>query len=240
MQSAAPARPSHPAAVLLLVLMATMPLTAGGCSTGGGKTGRAAATRTVDSLERVQETLVDGRDELYAVSAHLAEAVAVDAGTDADTEAVVLPADLEPAGWFKGFTRQRADTRKLAQRLTRDLQRLRSERDAYVAGWETDLSRVTDPELRQMSRERRRRIDGRFSDLTDGLSETEQQMTPLLEQLDNLHLYLSNDLTAAGFVAVQGRIEKAAQTAAVLGDRYDDLSDDVVALTSDVAPRLTQ
>ena len=220
--------------VLALTMLLASPIALPGCSAGGGKAGKAAATRTVGSLERVQKTLVSGQTQLYTLSGHVAEAVSPDA-TDANA-----PLAIEPPSWFATFTKQRTAARKLSQRLSSDLKRFRTERDAYVAGWESDLSRVTDPELRAMARERRMNLNNRFDEVGNKLSEADQQMGPLLEQLDNLHIYLSNDLTPVGFAAMQSRLEEASQTAAILGDRFDDLAADVEDLAQDVGPRLSR
>lgn len=183
----------------------------------------ANASSAYASLQVLRKDLASGQGRLFAVSETLREATA--------------PQDLALGPWFATYREQREGVRELAMQLRDGFDKLQEARQLYINKWEGDLVAISDPQLRQQSIDRRASLRDRFGALQNDLDNTKQAFQPLLQQLSDLQVYLTNDLTATGVQQVSGRLENAGAQAEALGGKLSADLAQLDGLINELAPR---
>jgi glycerol-3-phosphate O-acyltransferase len=130
---------------------------------------------------------------------------------------------------FGRFTAAHDGTVRMRERLGRQTQELRSRTDEYFGRWQEDVEQTQNPQLRQVSQERRAeamQVTGRLLASTASL---DASLEPLLRDLQDVRFYLQRNLTPDGIAAVSGTIRNVQQHAS-------QVRQDLGAVRTHVAP----
>ena len=204
---------------LAALLLATLGLGLGGCATGV-KVGNAAATH--NSTADLRTDLATARTQLQELSATLLE-------TD-------RPQDLNSTRWFKRFRKQHKAARSAAINLREQSQQYDLNRRAYLDQWEADLNRITQPDLRDSSAQRRDKVRTQLRTVGDGLEKIHQDFQPLLSNLGDLETFFANDLTPTAFTQGRDRLTAAWETTNQITDQSSTLLDAMNKLVDNLKP----
>ena len=113
----------------------------------------------------------------------------------------------------------KSDAAKIKQ-LTADLQ---NRVDEYVKKWQEDMSKVTDPSMKQLSEQRRDAVQKRMAEVRTAHKGLANTYSAFYDDLVSIRTYLGNDLTPAGVKAVEPKIKKANEDRAAMKPYGDEL-----------------
>ena len=99
---------------------------------------------------------------------------------------------------------------------------IRSNRDAYVAQWQTDLNTLTSETLRERARSRMDDTKANFSKLGDSINAVNNAAAPLLADVNDLKRYFGGDLTATGVKSAPDIVTRTHTEAADTQMKIDD------------------
>jgi ribosomal protein L9 len=106
---------------------------------------------------------------------------------------------------------------------------------AYFANWEKELAQVKNPEIKQLAAQQRAKLQATFDSIKKVAEPLKEQFDPWLSDLQDLHKYLSNDLTISGVDAAKSLFAKAQKE----GFEVQKSMDALVAELNTVAATLT-
>lgn len=114
---------------------------------------------------------------------------------------------LDAYGWvvsnadddlFDNFTNLRRATDRLAARqhdIGLRAEAMEASTTAYLAGWQADLERISDSDLRARSEKRMNLVKQRLEQVRADVTATQKAFDPMLGTLRDHTVYLANDLT---------------------------------------------
>jgi len=172
--------------VLMCVLLSAMMVTAG-CASGGGRVapGETAAdemTRTRVEVARTRPVVEDAMERL-------------------DTLLTTTSGELrEPHDDFRVAVR---DVTAHERRMTRQVDRMRGQRDRFLRSWRSDSARLESEDLRSRADRRAVEVEQRYARIEDLLRQFSESFTDLAGKFRDLDRFLANDLTADGLASVR-------------------------------------
>ncbi len=99
------------------------------------------------------------------------------------------------------FDKYESDVRQMntyADRMRENDADLRTNGDAYLAQWQRDASNVSDPELRELARDRSTQIGHSSEDMRSTVTDAAVSFEAFLSNLNDIRKVLGNDLTLTG------------------------------------------
>lgn len=167
-----------------------------GCKTTGQQKAATAAT-----------SLQSTRAEIASVTSALDKAVAALANLVEKPQS-----DLKPQ--FDAFKAEVTALQGQSQSVGSSAQAMRARGDEYFKAWEQDLAGINNPELRQISADRRAKLSGHYQKVTEGFEKAKAAFDPLLVQLSDVQKVLGLDLTDNGIKMASGPAGEAKKSAA--------------------------
>ena len=77
----------------------------------------------------------------------------------------------------------------------------------YFADWGNQVAAINDPTLKQLSADRKQQAMNGLTDLKTAMDKARAAYKPLAKDLDDVGLYLGNNLTASGIAAMKPRLD---------------------------------
>lgn len=177
-----------------------------GCST----TGQEQASQAATSLEET-------RTEIAGVSAALDKAVA----TLTDLAEKPQP-DLKPQ--FDAYKASVEELDAQAKKVAASAQEMRARGEEYFKSWEKGLTDINNPELRQISADRRAALSGHYKRVTEGYQKAKEAFLPLFTQLNDVQRVLGLDLTDNGVKMAAASASEAKKSAAIVKKELSGVS----------------
>ena len=143
-------------------------------------------------------------------------------------------ADLVPQ--YKAFAGATKKLGSLSDSVDKKAQEMRERAEAYFAEWDTGMTNISNPDLRETSEARRAEVSGAFDEVAESLGKSKEAFDPFLSNLKDIQQVLELDLTLGGIESIQ----KIATTAiahgedlrAALTDAAGDIRDLSAAMSS--------
>jgi hypothetical protein len=164
-----------------------MLLTVGFALTGCATTGVDRAAKTTNTMQTVQKDYNQVSSQVDATNASLRE--------------IISPNQTDMKRALSNYNADVAKMEKLGDRLDKDSADMRSQGQDYFAEWEKQGSTYTNPEIRQLSEERRLQLREVFAQIPKAGTDVNTSLHSYLVTIKEIRDYLSNDLTPSG---VQG------------------------------------
>jgi hypothetical protein len=95
-------------------------------------------------------------------------------------------------------------------------QAMRARGQEYFKDWEKHLAEISNPELRQISTDRRATLSGYYQRVTDGYEKARTAFDPLMAQLKDVQRVLGLDLTDNGVKMAAGTASEAKKSAGIV------------------------
>lgn len=170
----------------------------GGCASSGldRSTKTSNSVKDVDSEIRKVDVLID------ATSKSL------------DTLVKADKANLKKS--FKAFSDNLAKLDKEGGRMLRRIEEMKSQSKEYFAEWEKQGDSYTNPELRELSDQRRNKLAEIYAQVPAALTGVKGAYLQYMTDLKEIHKYLANDLTPDGVASITPIINKTVQDLGVL------------------------
>jgi hypothetical protein len=130
-------------------------------------------------------------------------------------------------GQYKDYLASVKSLGKISDRVDVSINKMMDASHIYFADWDNSISAINDPTLKQLSQDRKQQAVSALADLKKSIDQVRTAYKPLAKDLDDIGLYLGNNLTTDGIAAMKSRLETVKVEA--LGVR-DSISSSVTAL----------
>ena len=107
---------------------------------------------------------------------------------------------------FSGDIKTLEDAQKHA---TSDINEMKTTGAEYFSAWETSITQISDPQLRQASTERRTKVMKDHDDLAVSLSDVGSQLEPFMTNLRDIKAFLGTDLSPTNVAKATDMIQKS-------------------------------
>lgn len=180
---------------LLFVSMIMLATTAflGGCASTGMK----RSEKTSNSIKHVD---IEIREFMVQIDA-----------TSASLDSLVTGGTSDPKKHFETFTKNVAKFEKDGNQVTRRLDEMKLSSREYFEEWAKEGDKFTNPEIRELSEERRSKLAGIYARVPAANAGVKGSYNAALTDLKEIQKYLSNDLTPTGIERIAPVSQKSVQ-----------------------------
>lgn len=144
--------------------------------------------------------------------------------------------DLTPQ--YKHFSNQVNKLEDLAKKVAARNQSMRAKTDAYFSTWERESTAIKDENIRQVSAERRAAAKASFEKMRTEVAAGKAAFTPLMDQLKDIQLYLSNDLTTAGITSCKPIAAEANANAVKVKTALNNVVTELSRVQTELSPAM--
>ena len=116
------------------------------------------------------------------------------------------PADM--ATKYKDFTGQVKKLQSMADKAKSQAQKSASQREEYLKQWQASQAKIQNAELQAASEARRNELMPKIEAIKTSLGAAKDTFAPFMQDLNDLVLYLGNNLSAGGMTGAQPLMEK--------------------------------
>lgn len=182
----------HSFALFAALLLGTSTLL-GGCATTG-------MDRSVKTSNSIKEVDTEIRKMVVQVDA-----------TGAALDALVLPGQANLKKTFDKYTDEVARLDNEGQRLLKRIEEMKERKNDYFAEWEKQGDTFVNPQIRELSEERRNRLMEIYAQVPAASVGIKGAYHSYLTDLKEIQQYLSNDLTPKGIEGIAPVAQKSVQ-----------------------------
>jgi hypothetical protein len=190
-----------------------------GCASGPRGVERSA--RTVESIQQVQTRMQKGLEQVDATITSL-QAMSVAGG------------DL--AASYKAFSNNLNLLDKMADDVASRNQAMRARATEYFAEWEKETAQMSSSKVKAISTERRAVARTSFDKMTAEMSKGKEAFTAMMDELRDIQLYLSNDLTPGGVKACKPLADQATAHAASVKKSLQIVNAELTRVRTELTP----
>jgi Skp family chaperone for outer membrane proteins len=181
----------------VLVLFVTLLFAAASSLTGCATTGTERATKTTNSMQTVES---DYRQVSLQVDA-----------TNASLQELINPEQVDLKKALDNYKTNVAKMQKLGKQLDKHTTDMSSQGQNYFSEWEKQGNTYTNPQIRQLSEERRLQLRDVFSQIPEASVGVKGSLHSYLADIGDIQKFLSTDLTPKGVEGITPVAQKAMQ-----------------------------
>jgi chromosome segregation ATPase len=100
-----------------------------------------------------------------------------------------------------------------AQAARERLHEITQAKEAYIVSWEQDMAKIENPDIRAKAHQRRRNVAAELEDLRGAAARVTRAYEPFVADLNDVQVFLANDLTAASIDAIGSTLDDIRQEA---------------------------
>jgi hypothetical protein len=108
---------------------------------------------------------------------------------------------------YKAYLSASKDLGKTSANVDNTITTMMNGSQIYFADWGNSIAAMSDPTLKQLSADRKQQAVTSLADLKASMDKARAAYKPLAKDLDDIGLYLGNNLTAAGIAAMKPRLD---------------------------------
>jgi uncharacterized protein YcfL len=191
--------------------------------------GCASSNQGVDRSSKASDGIGVVKNEINKVIAQ------VDATNAALNDLVNNPkSDLKPQ--YNNYVKQVNNLDSLAKKVASRNQSMKAKTADYFQNWEKESGTIKSESIRQISAERRAAARASFDKMTAEVAKGKAAFTPLMDELHDIELYLSNDLTTAGVAACKPVAAEANANAAKVKESLNNVIADLTRVQTELSP----
>lgn len=110
-------------------------------------------------------------------------------------------------GQYKDYLTAVSNLGKTSAKVDQNISSMLASSQIYFADWGNQISAINDPTLKQLSADRKQQAVANLADLKSSMDKVRTAYAPLAKGLDDIGLYLGNNLTADGISAMKPRLD---------------------------------
>jgi Skp family chaperone for outer membrane proteins len=114
----------------------------------------------------------------------------------------------EMASKYKDFGAQVKKLQSMADKAKSRSQQATAQREDYLKQWEASQSKIQNEQLKSASEARRNELLPKIEAVKASMTSAKETFTPFMQDLNDLNLYLGNNLNAAGVTGASTLMEK--------------------------------
>jgi hypothetical protein len=146
--------------------------------------------------ERAADTLLDTRQEVAEARTRIQQTLA-----SLDRLVSASPPELTTA--YREYAKNVDAMRAEATEMERLANQMRERSTHYLAEWQRAQMEVQDPQLRELSQQRRELVANNFSRVSSSFQTARQTFDPFLTDLEDIRKVAGNDLTPQGIASIK-------------------------------------
>jgi hypothetical protein len=213
-------RLSQSAAVALIAVALALGT---GCSMfSKGSSSKPTSAKTVEGLTHMETGVQEAIDQIDATIASM-QAL----GTNPD-----FLADA-----FKKYVKDVDALDSMAKEAAERNQALRAKTQAYFNTWENESMEMKSDAVKSISDERRAAARASFDKMRSEMAKGKAAFTPLMDQLRDIQLYLTNDLTPAGVTACKPIADQAVANSKTVKEALTAMKGDLARVRSELSAK---
>jgi hypothetical protein len=120
-----------------------------------------------------------------------------------------VPPDYKKS--FDNYSDKLKDLERDGKRVLKHVEEMKSRNKEYFAEWEKQGDKYTNPEIRELSEDRRNKLADIYAQVHSSGGGIKLAYLAYLSDLKQIHVYLSNDLTPKGLESITPVTAKSAQ-----------------------------
>jgi hypothetical protein len=110
-------------------------------------------------------------------------------------------------GQYKDYLAAVSNLGKTSAKVDQIISSMLAGSQIYFADWGNQIAAISDPTLKQLSLDRKKQAVSNLAELKSGMEKARAAYKPLANDLDDIGLYLGNNLTAEGISAMKPRLD---------------------------------
>lgn len=188
---------------VLIVLAVLVSAICSGCASSGYRKAETAASEMLNlrgNLQSMSEDLGGIQDAL---------------------QRVIKPTDTGTQTAFEDFEGRYEDLKKRGAAADENLQAVKRHGKSYFESWRKQIATIQNDELREEALKRHDALLSAQKELIQAMEAVRPEREAMMNSLKDLHVYLSNDLSAAGVDSASSSVRRVDQEAVALRDRFE-------------------
>jgi uncharacterized coiled-coil DUF342 family protein len=122
---------------------------------------------------------------------------------------------------YKGVESEMAKSEKQREQVRQDLEEMKTEAEAYFAGWSASLPQIGNPDLRKRSETRMAETRAKFDGVLSSVREAREAYEPFMKNMKDQWTYLGHDLNPKGISSLKPDADKLNGEAKELFQKID-------------------
>jgi Protein of unknown function (DUF2959) len=110
-------------------------------------------------------------------------------------------------GQYKDYLSAVKSLNEVSAQADRSIGTMIANSQVYFADWGNQIAAINDPALKQLSADRKQQAVANLADLKTAMEKARAAYAPLAKDLNDVGLYLGNNLTADGIAAMKPRLD---------------------------------
>ena len=201
-------------ATMALALTLTAP------AMGASPTSR--ADKTAKNMLKMEDTLKQGAAQMDSIIASL------------NSLSSAQGSDLVSS--YTKYSKQVEELNSTAKKVKSKAEKAKVQREDYLKAWKKDQDKIQNEQLKQASESRRAELEPIIKQISSSLTSASQNFTPLLQNLNDLNLFLGNDLSAHGFASAQDLISQCNKSAEIVKQDVEKANEGLRNLAAAITP----
>ncbi len=201
-------------ATMALALTLTAP------AMGASPTSR--ADKTAKNMLKMENALKEGAAQLDSIIASL-NSLSSAQGSDLVSR-------------YTEYSKLVEEMNSAAKKVKSKAEKAKSQREDYLKAWKKDQDKIQNEQLKQASEARRAELEPVIRQISEGLTTANQNFTPLLQNLNDLNLFLGNDLSAHGLTTARDLISQCNKSAEIVKEDVEKANEGLRNLAARITP----
>lgn len=152
-------------------------------------------TTPVERQDRTVSSVTDTRKEMIDIRAQVDR-------TLSSLNALVNASPNDMRKTYQQYAKDVEAMRKDAAAMDKHASNMEKQTGEYLAGWQRAQSEIQNPELRDVTGQRREIINNSFQRIQSAFRQARRDITPFLTRLEDIRRAAGNDLTAVGISSI--------------------------------------
>lgn len=186
------------------------------------------AASAPEKAEKVASKMMKTKESMVATSAQ------IDATLNS-MNALTSAKGSEIIDRYGEFSKNVDKLESMAKKAKSNADKARSDRDAYLKKWASAQSKIQNEQLKEASKARRDELLPKIDAVKDASASMKEAFPPFLQSLNDLELYLGNDLSERGLSTASGLMSQCTAD----GQKLKDNMATVVANYQELAASLS-
>jgi hypothetical protein len=148
---------------------------------------------------------------------------------------LIRPGQSDVKKAYDRYAEQVAKLQQLGKRLDQHTDEMRTRGRDYFEEWEKQGGSFSNPEIRQLSEQRRSDLSQAYAGVTQASIGAKSDLDGFINDHKNIQTYLSNDLTPKGLASISGVAQSALQDGQKLKDSVQPVLSAIDAAKSEMA-----
>jgi len=180
------------------------------------------ADKTAKNMLKMEDALKQGEAKLDSIIASL-NSLSSAQGSDLVSR-------------YTKYSKQVEEMNSTAKKVKSKAEKAKAQREEYLKAWKKESGKIQNEQLKQASESRRAELEPLIKQISEGLTSASENFTPLLQNLNDLNLFLGNDLSAHGLTTAQDLISQCNKSTEIVKQDVEKANEGLRNLAAAITP----